>query len=313
MAESGPRDNAFIPEPSDALEFEPVAPPPPVRRFGFLFILSALTVLALAAAAGWYFLGAGLLVSEEPGIPLIRAEPGPVKVRPDNPGGLDVPNRDKLVYERMRGGNLEGRVERLLPRPEAPLAPPKRKTAPPAAADRALPPPRRIAGNQKPPKKVTAVVPSAADVNKVKPPTPAPPPPESATPTQSFKPLKKAGPVKKAAKEKAPAAKAPEPAQKAKAVEKKEIKSRPKAGYRIQLAAVRSPERAKQEWARLTKKHSDLLGGFGLTVVKADLGPKKGIFYRLRAGPVPSEEAARKLCTLLAKRKVGCLIVRPDG
>ncbi len=294
MAESGPRDNAFIPEPSDALEFEPVAPHPPVRRFGFLFILSVLTVVALAAAAGWYFLGAGLFVSEEPGIPLITAEPGPVKVRPDDPGGLDVPNRDKLVYERMRGGNLGGRVERLLPPPETPLVPPKRKT---------VPAPRQIAETEKPPKKVTAVVPSAADVNKVKPPTPAPPPPKSANPTQSFKTLKEAEPVKKV----------PEPAEKAKAVEKEKIKGGPKAGYRVQLAAVRSQERAKQEWARLTKKHSDLLGGFSLTVVKADLGPKKGIFYRLRAGPVPSEDAARRLCTLLAKRKVGCLIVRPDG
>ncbi len=304
MAESGPRDDSFIPEPSDALEFEPVAPLRPARRFGFVFILSALTVVALAAAFGWYFLGDGLLVSEEPGIPLIRAQPGPVKVRPDNPGGLDVPNRDKLVYQRMRGGDPGGRVERLLPPPETPLVPPKRKTVRQDGAPKGVPAPRQIIANQRPSKMVTAVVPSTADVIKVKPPTPAPPPPKSETPARPFSAEKKAEPPKKA-----PEKKAPKPVQKA-AVK---TKATAKGGYRVQLAAVRSPERAKQEWARLTKKHSDLLAGFSLTVVKADLGPKKGIFYRLRAGPVRSEEAARKLCGLLAKRKVGCLIVRPGG
>ncbi len=306
MADPGSRDNAFIPEPSGALEFEPVAPFRPARRFGFVFILSALTVVALAAASGWYFLGDGLLVGKEPGIPLIRAKPGPVKVRPENPGGLDVPNRDKLVYERMRGGDPEARVERLLPPPETPLAPPERKTVRQNAVPLSVPTPRRITGNKKAPQKLTAKVPSVADVNKVQPPQTAPAPPKSEAPSRPFRGVKEAAQPKRT-----PEKKTPKPVQKAKA----EAKTIPpaKAGYRVQLAAVRSPERAKQEWARLTKKHADLLGGFSLTVVKADLGPKKGIFYRLRAGPVPSEDAARKLCGLLAERKVGCLIVRPGG
>jgi cell division septation protein DedD len=79
------------------------------------------------------------------------------------------------------------------------------------------------------------------------------------------------------------------------------------------LAAVRSLERAEGEWERLRRKNSDLLGNLTLSVAKADLGPKKGVFYRLRAGPVADEAAARALCAKLARQKMGCLVVRPGG
>ena len=71
-------------------------------------------------------------------------------------------------------------------------------------------------------------------------------------------------------------------------------------------------KRAQREWSRLRKNHSDLLGKLELSVIKADLGPGKGLFYRLRAGPLASKAAARNLCAKLAKRKVGCLIARAE-
>ena len=93
------------------------------------------------------------------------------------------------------------------------------------------------------------------------------------------------------------------------------VKVRPDAtggDYKVQLATVRSPERVEGEWTRLKRKHSDLLGKLDLSIVKADLGPEKGVFYRLRAGPIANEKDARALCAKLAERKVGCLIVRPQ-
>ena len=78
-------------------------------------------------------------------------------------------------------------------------------------------------------------------------------------------------------------------------------------------AAVRSRERANSEWTRLKRKHGDLLADYSLNVVRVDLGPTKGIFYRLRAGPIAWEDVAKSLCENLIKRKVGCLIVRPGG
>jgi cell division septation protein DedD len=37
------------------------------------------------------------------GIPLVKAEPGPVKVKPQDPGGLKVPHKDKSIYEQIEG------------------------------------------------------------------------------------------------------------------------------------------------------------------------------------------------------------------
>ena len=81
--------------------------------------------------------------------------------------------------------------------------------------------------------------------------------------------------------------------------------------FHIQLAAARTPESAQSEWDRMRRKHLDLLGDLGLTVTKADLGPKKGVFYRLRVGPLANEASARTLCKELSKRKMGCLVVKP--
>ena len=62
---------------------------------------------------------------------VIKADPGPFKVKPDSPGGRAVPDRDKRIYDRIAAAPPERTVERLLPPPEVPLPPPK---AEPAAA-----------------------------------------------------------------------------------------------------------------------------------------------------------------------------------
>ena len=57
--------------------------------------------------------------------PLIKADEKPIKVYPQTPGGLEVPNRDKLVYSRLKDGSQTGgEVERLSPAPEEPMTPP---------------------------------------------------------------------------------------------------------------------------------------------------------------------------------------------
>ena len=52
--------------------------------------------------------------------PLIQAEQGPYKVRPENPGGISIPHQDKLIYGRL-SGESDQPVERLLPPPEQPV------------------------------------------------------------------------------------------------------------------------------------------------------------------------------------------------
>jgi hypothetical protein len=115
-----------------------------------------------------------------------------------------------------------------------------------------------------------------------------------------------AGDKKRAAR--APLDAVPPPAPKTPA---KEAETAP--AYKVQLAAERSLEGARGEWERLRRKNLDLLGRLTLSITKADLGPEKGVFYRLRAGPVGDKAAARALCAKLARREMGCMVVRPGA
>jgi len=73
---------------------------------------------------------------------------------------------------------------------------------------------------------------------------------------------------------------------------------------------VRDEANAKNEWARLAKKHADVLGGLELVIQRADLGTK-GIFFRVRGGWFADRGEAKAVCAELAKRNVGCLIAQP--
>ncbi len=321
---------------SDALEFEPVETTarPPSRRG----IKTTVAVVALVGivAGGWFVYGETLMSMIGNGgdeVPLIRAEEGPVKVRPENPGGLQVPNRDKLVYNRIAGADSEPSqpVERLLPRAESPLPIPRPRTQARAPAARMELPPKTSA--KQPPQPKTERVPALSDVKAVKPPVPPQPPatrsgaplslskrgqPLSLNKSAATAPAPPASPAGKvsAAQPLTPAPRptaAPKPTPAANSVTAQAQAANASKTYRVQLAASRSPEGARAEWDRVRRKNLDLLGDLGLTVTKVDLGPKKGVFYRLRVGPLAGDAQARKLCAELAKRRIGCLVVKPGA
>jgi len=52
-------------------------------------------------------------------VPLIRADERPTKVKPEQPGGMEIPDRDKLIYNPTHSV-----VEHLLPPPEKPITRP---------------------------------------------------------------------------------------------------------------------------------------------------------------------------------------------
>ncbi len=54
---------------------------------------------------------------------MVKADPSPVKVRPETPGGVTVPNEDKIVYERVAGGDEPAAPtqEKLLSAAEEPV------------------------------------------------------------------------------------------------------------------------------------------------------------------------------------------------
>lgn len=77
----------------------------------------------------------------------------------------------------------------------------------------------------------------------------------------------------------------------------------------IQLGSLKSYDLAESEWARLSKKHKDLIGGLESKIQKVDLGEDKGIYFRLRTGPFENNAKATAICTSLKERKVECIVI----
>jgi hypothetical protein len=139
----------------------------------------AVAVMAVFAGGLWFAYHEGTKhagnVAEPGGVPLIRADGEPVKVRPDKAGGMDIPDKDNPLYSRTAGNTP---VERLLPPPEQPAprpAPPPPPPLPQAQAPTPVvqpPGPAPIAAPQPaaaPPHRQVAAAPKAPPK-----PTPAP-------------------------------------------------------------------------------------------------------------------------------------------
>lgn len=278
------------------------------RLRSWVLIGGAVIAVGAIVAAGLHFVGGrkggGL------GVPVIKADDRPIKTRPDDRGGMQVPNQDKLVYERMdSAGEGEPKVERLLPQPESAKAPPKTISVPPLSAE---PPPANIppAVAQRPapipPKPGEPPAPKTAPAAKVAAqPMEASPIPPAYQPVQEraaapAQPEHMAPAVVAQAPRAAPPPPAPVPATTAKA---------PASGeFVVQLGAVRAADQADKEWARIQKANADLLGALKSDIVRVEL-PGKGTFWRVRAAPL-SEQAARQLCAELTARSQGCIVAR---
>jgi hypothetical protein len=74
----------------------------------------------------------------------------------------------------------------------------------------------------------------------------------------------------------------------------------------VHLASYRSPKNAARGWATLKKSYGSLLGGLNPSVERVNLGRGKGVFYRLKAGPLDSQAQAKALCGKLKRRRQYC-------
>jgi cell division septation protein DedD len=218
-------------------------------------VLLTMAVMALFAGGLWFAYVQGTkhapiaAMAQRDGVPLLRADDRPTKVKPEQPGGMKVPDQNVSLYDEKAGGPP---VEKLLPQPEQPMprpAPAPDPPAPQASAEPAL------------------AVPNTA--------------PPSAPPAT-------AKPATKAAE--------PKPAAATGRIE-------------VRLASVRTPDSAREEWARLKRENADLLGSLHANAVPVDLG-EKGTYYRIQAGPFADAAAAERLCAELKKRNHGCLLAR---
>ena len=93
-----------------------------------VWILLGAAALAGGAWAVTERMGGGPSSTDEASVPLITASAEPWKVRPDDPGGMQIPNQGTLIYETLTTSDPEEAPERILPPPEEPLSPPLPET-----------------------------------------------------------------------------------------------------------------------------------------------------------------------------------------
>lgn len=266
-------------------------------------------------------------------VPTIRAEITPYKIRPENDEQPRIPHEDKLVYNRLAPTAGAEKVERLLPKPEKPIIiDHKQETTPeeetfdteemfpletnrsvPAQAMFATKQPRRQESfpllQEKPKIKPALTQPAAVKPLQKKRevvPTAVTP---GHRPVQSVRPVAKKVVIKQVVTPQKPVRRThtsrTSPSQK--------IIPAQKARYRVQLAAMRTPTLARQEWHRLVGVNPQLKP-LKTHIVRIDLGAKKGIFYRVQSGRFSTQEQAQRLCRQLKQKtpKLPCLVVPID-
>lgn len=177
--------------------------------------------------------------------------------------------------------------------------------APPPLMPEARPADEGSSGGALPPPKSIAPVPESTSS-----PAPGPASAPVAKPTPDKAAAEKAAQQKAAAERAAAQKAAAEKAAAEKAAKQDSGVKGAGGAYQVQLFAGRSADEAKGAWVRLKGKNADLLGALSPTVARADLGDR-GMFYRLRAGPLSSEAQAKTLCQSLSGRGTSCIIIRP--
>ena len=87
-----------------------------------------------------------------------------------------------------------------------------------------------------------------------------------------------------------------------------EMAAMPKTGPQpaVHLASYRSKKAADRGWSQLRRAHKALLSVLSSEITRVNLGKTKGIFFRLKAGPLDDQKTAVDICRKLKSRRQFC-------
>ena len=312
---------------------------PPVEkarsRKGPVAIAAVLGALVLGGGGAYMASGSSSITGGEP--PLIKANNEPTKVQPQNPGGVEIPNQNKQIYERA---NQDG-TTKVVNREEQPVDVQQAvRMNGNAVADAtggtlgASGKPQQTASlNLGEPKKVRTVTirPDGTMAGEAPAPQPAAPaamtlPPQAQpapvqtasaqVPAAQPKPVAStpvAAPATPAATPKpAPAAAtpsstpAPQQVASVQPVAPVAAETTPTGGFSVQLGTAGSEAAAQSVLATAQRKYADL-GGVAGMIRKAEVNGST--VYRVRVGPMAKEEAS-SLCSKLQGQGGQCFVAK---
>ena len=87
----------------------------------FWIVLMGVSLLMISLIVVVFMLLKGPIENDE--IVTIAPTQKPVKVRPENPGGMQIPDQDKVIYSRLTQDTIPTKVEKLFPEEEKPVMP----------------------------------------------------------------------------------------------------------------------------------------------------------------------------------------------
>jgi hypothetical protein len=271
--------------PARPVAHEPDSIPPPPRdsllmrvnrrRGQILTVMVSIAAIASFGSVVWWAHNQDVKAGGRGLEPLVVQAPAtPSRVKPENAGGLTVPNQDKEVFNRLQPNTVPAQPEKLLPGATNPKLP---------------------AGG---------ILPTPA----------APKPPDTEVATRTPTPLQAATPasVTPGGPTPAPAVTETKPATTETGPSIASLIdniSGPVGGWRVQVASVKNEDVAKSTWARLQSAHGDVMANLRMQAVRVDLGDK-GVWYRVQGGPL-DEKQAQSVCSTLKTRKADCVLVPP--
>lgn len=287
-----------------------------------LKLLGAAASLALIAGIGMW--GYQLVMRDVSGVPVVRAVEGPMRIQPDDPGGLPADHQGLAVNAVAAQGTAEAPADRLIlaPRPvdladeDQPAKPGEEVMAANAPStereadsgsvssmvDRLLA--GVLSGSDE--QADTTIVKAAARIDQPADVTAAQETIATDTanvtgpgPARSLRPKSRPTTATGAGAVVTPVALKPgldvDP------------DSLPVGTRLAQLGAFESPDLARQEWDRLAGKFSDYMDGKSRVVQKASSGGRT--FYRLRAMGFDDLADARRFCSVLVAENADCIPV----
>ena len=248
-----------------------------ISRSQNVFIGTILGV-GLAGIVSWFILASDYTQTEDVDIPIVRRPQTAIKVQPADPGGMEILNQDKTVYDIVEKKETDDiKVENLLPPPEEPKMP-----------EDIIPTETQPAPEKEIKIDIIETAEKIINNNEVK--APAQP---------------KKEPIKPEAK---PVVVEEKPVQQPKPVVVEAPKPVEIAAGSWQIQLISSPNKSAMEkaWKDMSKKYS-ALNGLPHEIESADLG-SKGTFYRLKAGSFKDRAPADKICNSIKSAGGSCLV-----
>ncbi len=262
-----------------------------------LFI-GALAGLFMAGIVGWFVLAPRYQTNNEDNIPLISRPQQPVKVLPAGMNEVDVKSQDRSVYDVLAKNEPKEENTNIVESTETPNSEAIEKLVEEVVANAPETPTPEVESLT-----AVAVAPVAevkeevkteeTKVEEVKTETVA-----VAEETVAPEPVKEEVKVEEVKKEEVvKVAEATKPVN--------EIK---KGTWSVQLMSSPNKPAVEKSWTTMSKKYS-VLKDLPYEVEKADLGAK-GVFYRLKAGSLPTKAEATALCSKLKAAGGSCFVVK---